>query len=1729
MKVWVKRVLCICLSICALFNGTLTAFASDSTVATGSSKSRIQTYLNMAAGKATTDESLANMNFTKDQLFFLGVYSSNFFVPFGTELGAASASSESTDESMTALKSGLQKGLKFSDSYAQTFAENIVGLARGNVQKLKMGFSKEYNGTIENVKELNYYEFLSYMLHGYSSSATSMPSMLGKDTVNKIKSAGYSYVYYGYEKGGSFTPVFDSCLIKGNYTASQVAFLKCLESVDPKNGFGFSAFDLTSTDTNGSDMKELTGSDALKSSILGMDVMVDCFGDIITSSLQHQTIIIPGCMNPYTWVSVNSDGSDRLKPGEAYQTINVASMAACDSKDNNTKLYKKVSLGEYAPKSGGSSASGTSLGTEVLFEKNHPISKACASLKGQSTDNAKEGLNKLSEAVSYLVSYSDAVANGSNLTVKFDGEKWVVTGSYIDLSGLNGDKLKLSFGSDQGKSDTRERHIAYLTASHYYTIARDQVRYEGTTREDLVSHFNTIRDKANDIVTKNPGVKIDQSKEEDTNVKVREIVPNFTKLSSQISGMFGGPSTSKYGKYQRALSAFKGEPNTSSGVDLDRKMPGKSSNFLKNYKNAIKEYTGKENGKHGSLGAKLGNAARVPLNIDALSTTAVIPILDTTYMIDNLGTYHFDNGGQDVEYNSMVVTNYINDDGTTKNDSKYNWVYGSNTFAAGYTNILDAKIVINMELSDATAVSLYTSYLVSSLYEEGGKAETIGSLGYRMNSSQFPAIPSEPLNISAEAKSDMMLTNIRDWLYYLLHPTEGLNYFRVWLTNKFNAFLVGIHNDMNGTFGVGITTGTSAYRNNYGYVTTPDLSEIEWTDSLISMYNTAIPFLIVIMLILMLFAYVTGILSLQKSFFGFILFAVFLFTPVNLINGVVSVSNEVSSHIYGEKFTYWALIQQETYSNAIEEASNGDSYSNYLRTLYDTNSKTYSNQGSESIVLKWQAPKKMASLMLSQKDSEKVNSLKSGSEKLLKGFLDTQYTGESYTGDSESLYMYRSYLDISNFSQYMYRGLSGDTGEVTRASTKEITNDILSNWNEGLQTNIRTLRNSYAQDRKYGYTPVNGDGTNDSGSTLRIVAPLSSRVVNDALGVRGTIKDLDIDKYVGINQDFFNFSVPVFNKKESALPLKSTLVENATEATDKDWLRQQLDKYTNEDLIGLAVYGIFSENPFYYFSWDLYDNGMIPSASSNSGFKDLLLGEDSAGFFYNTEGNGELRDFMDMKSLFTYIIPYMRQCNDVVREWDDTYGIFTYDGVPTEEGHWNDSDIKDNKELRQKYWHNLNVARLYGMYCPWVDIMYECSYAKSEKIKVQGQTYIIEDPINPYCYPEERPMVFSRSEMLDYGLSNADLTKVEKKIMQCNEGMQERLFELLNYHNFNDVTLNTAAAMNCAFEFNQTFSEMGLFNNNNNIYPQTFELGDFSYDAFLRFILANTTGESMVDKSADFYSVVVKKSSTITAIMLIILDVISIYVLPAFKIFFIIAVFLLSILIILSTAFRVDAEQRFITKVIAGLIKPMLSFLLVSVIFSFLISLFMGSGNKGVTQTRDISISMGDPVTVMIAVAALSIGVLILYGKIIMYVCRLLLKEGKLVANFIGGVIGEVGHSISKGFSKITGGGKSHAGTGSSGSSGGSSFGGEEPTQSASTRATSRANSNMGSVKEKEEKDVRQTDTKRRPIKEVKNDKTSTSKSSEDRVSDINSATRSGMEKIQRSNKNKAKDAGKKR
>lgn len=1710
-------------------------------VGDGNSNDRISTYINLAANKSNMDDDLSGMSLTEDQLRFLGVYVSNFFVPFSTEFGAASSNDE-TDPTREAVINALQVGLNFSDTYAETFAETIVGLARSSVKELTLGVSEEYGENIQKVDDglipatyLNYF----YSMVGGPERVASDGS---KSTAIKEALVGYNedygdmkYGYWGWMDGTEFVPVSDFTLIPSTdgRTASMVAFGKCFESVPNLRGYGFSMFDLNSSEIEGGQeiSGDLTKKESYEITMNGQRMMVDCFGDIIVYGLQHQVIAVPGCVNPYMWRAVASDGTDiaELHAGEAYQMTNIPSMAAADvglSGDGNLYSAIQVSpLNTNTDSDGNTSNSGVSdshIETFTLWTDNDDLGHRLNAYDFAGGSALRE---KNLASLKYILGYADDTPGSDYWTVEEEGGNITVSATVSAWLSLGMSKLDEDYQyQDQDKHDALEDAFDDLAEPWNSSSLTGGVDVPGASRDEVIDRIQQCIDAVEEQVANSPGEDVSQDTNPDTgntNVRLKEMTPDMSTMFTEDGESLGN-----------RVRIYRGTTDTN--FDTVSNLTG-VGNWLEAMDKSA-EYSD-EKYPNNLVSNLFTDAYDSQMDAGANYFTVTYPspsniaqkdvyVFDGMVMIDNLAEYHFKQSDQDIDYHTFNILNYANEDGTTANTSSstYSWDYGSeNTFAAGYTNIEDGIILGPDSVSESALVSLYCTYLFSSLYNSSptDKANTIGKLGFRMNADQVPEIPSEPLELSDSAKSDLMLTSIRDWLYYLLHPVEGVNYVRELLTNKINGFLLGWHNDMLGTNGVGQTTGTTLYRSNTGYVTTPDLSEIEWTNSLINFYNQCIPFLLIVMIVTMVFAYITGILSLQKSIFGVAIFAIFLLLPVNLINGVVSISNRVSQGIYGEKFTYWALIQQETYASAIEDAANQDSYSNYLQTLYQTNNAIYSNQGSESIVLKWQAPKKMTSLMVSNDDS--YNSLSNQGQELLNAFLGNQMTGESFVDDPESVYMYRSYLDISNYSRIIYRGISEGT-----QPRQGLSNSVTGNVKESLRDALNTIDLDYSTDRNNGYTNLD-DGNSDVDMALRVTTPLSSAIVNDALGKAGTVDNLGIDGFVGINQNLFNFSLASFNTgNDISQDLLENLDNSGSSSAEVDALEDELARYSNQDLVGLAAYGLFSENVFYYFSWDLYDAGLEPSASVNSGYRNLLLGENNAGYFYNTKSNGELKDFMDMKSLFTYIIPYLKQCNDLVNEWDDVYGIFIYDGVPTEEGHWDDPDIQGNAEMEQRYWHNLNVARLYGLYTPWVDVMYDCSYADGEYINAMGERFYVSDPLDPATYPEERPMIFSESEMHEYGLGEGDLTKVERLILDCNRGMEERMYELLNYYNFSDVTLNTAAAMNCAFEFNNTFSENGIFSENHNIYPQSFELADFSYDAFLRFILSNTTGEEM-NTTEDFYANIVENSSMTTVLVMLILDVLSMYVLPAFKIFFLIAIFLSALLIIVTTAFRVDPEQKFIKRLATGVFLPMIKFMVISIGFAYVISLFMGTGNNAVTQTEEISIQMGDPVVVMLAMCAINIIVLILYFSVIKKVVQDIKRNGKMSVNFMGGVFGGAAAMAvgAVGGSAFAGGSRGHRGySGSDGTDG------QDGTGVESERAQRRGSHNVDDASDVEEyvESTRKNDTKRDTVRMDQN--TPKSKEQEkEKKEDLNEKTKQGMDRLNRNSEqsNEGSDSSRRR
>jgi hypothetical protein len=353
-----------------------------------------------------------------------------------------------------------------------------------------------------------------------------------------------------------------------------------------------------------------------------------------------------------------------------------------------------------------------------------------------------------------------------------------------------------------------------------------------------------------------------------------------------------------------------------------------------------------------------------------------------------------------------------------------------------------------------------------------------------------------------------------------------------------------------------------------------------------------------------------------------------------------------------------------------------------------------------------------------------------------------------------------------------------------------------------------------------------------------------------------------------------------------------------------------------------------------------------------------------------------------------------------------------------------------NDEEKYKFWHDYNVNTIFNEYSAWLDAMLDCNYAKEENIRINGEKFTVYDPLDPTSYFEwddeeecitaGRYMVFSRSEMAYYGLSWEDLTQVEQKIITIQDNVYEESLDLMNYYTLSDETLIQAYAMIQLFEFNKEFSQTGLFTEDYVLYPQSYELKAFTYDAYLRLILAGSTGEDLMTTADDttttdetstatntsIYQRILENTSIFFGIVLLIDDFIAVYILPAFKLAFLIIIFLLSIAMIIASAVKLETPIQAFWK---SLLAPMLSFAMISIGMAWLISKFMSEGAQGVVQTSEL-IQLGDPTMTIAVMVVINVVAMVLYWKILKKCWKDFVTYTKAVFSSIGGALaGAVG------------------------------------------------------------------------------------------------------------------------
>ena len=1723
-------------------------------VASADSNDRRKALINFARNKSLSDMAEDGLDtLTNEDLVMIGVFLSNFYVPWSTSIQEGAEGRDEAEERMV----DALVACNFDKDVAKALVKMTFELSEETHQPLRCKFNEKSQCLTDAVfgLETDYTDNAFSVPMDYEASwgdllylsSVTVRNKLDLETVTGTASGLYPTAsdreLYWADSDGTKHTVFkitprdnNSELTNGiQFSASTLQYAILSAKLNYNSGLAGNSLFMCAKD----EVKDYSEDDLIKLFLFNAPLSVDCFGNIIADCGTEAFVILPAATNPYVWrlsetgKSILGETSD--KAGEIINCINLPNIGYA------TSGYMSVQTLEDSVGTDTRAVTSQTSG-DNLEAKYHLYVGSTGDFQGKGSDeDFKPGKHlysthsgaSLFKTNKFTVTRGDSNTQLDTHLVFDDGSEVSMSDLIFDIIGDNAGVGGLVSGSattDYGEEDWERVKSAW---SKRESVAGEPIC---PSLAGLLDMGGTAHDENIDYVDFmgwstlyfSPGTQKTMTNYLETSGALK----GYTKDTSDFLGVDVpfymdmimintlGDLDAVADMYSTSVAEVSSEPEEESEESADAEVS--SDTMRTNYdlaQSIISRHSCSGDFKTLWVGATSDikgstppviNAQKfkqwvdyslhggsLPYTINSASDAAellpkagrikgdIITLHDDGLDFDTFSSslLAWREGRSDSSSSSsrsdttvasgiLTVASLFNSDGTTLSEYSVASSY-LNSFSSVSTDRDNAVCELPSGMEKAYAVSIYLSYVYAYF---GGEENP---LSWEYNAGNFPEMTGMPDWGDIEVDvTDERLNELQSMAYWIMHPSEGIEYIKVWFKNKIGGILSGWHEDMAGASHTTATTGTTRYIGFMGYVTTPQLTDLSWTDWLLNQYDSLIIYFVILMMVILLLYVLVGTLSLQKAIAGVFIFAVCAFLPPKAINVAVDTSNRVCDSIYGSKFTYWALIQHEQYVNRITEAVKSGSNDQYLSTIFSSQVDNATDDYA-IVTVKWMCPKKdnyMANIerqLISDTGS-------SHAFKLISGLVNDVASGEDYLDSADSLYLYRSYSDISAYANHGYRRTKLKADDIASSyissTYADFTGNDYVNWDMYLEQydamdiplpSEEILSGGYYNAYKgmaLGFEPDLRGGVEgiNAKEQLRYYAMLKSTPLDKAVE-KGLSEDVELNDMT-LSPLTIDATLAGISQKDMDFGLHDIATISDDEMAMSAMTSSQIPDF---------VYANYTESPYYYFSYNLYDQlskAALWTDNPVTDYKGLFLAGNDRSYFYNmidtsgrtdavstmTGGYGQMRDYMDMRSLFCVVIPRLKQANDVVLQWDDTYGLNLYDDVPIKYLPDGSFDIPSevieagvDSELAYKYWHNANVVQLFNMYTPWVDTMYDCDYAKKETISVNGEEFTVEDPLNPYSYFEYdggritagRPMIFSRSEMDYFGLKEKDLTTVERKILEVQDNSYESLLQLMDYYNFSEEVLNTGAAMLETFEFNKVFSQTSVVGEDYVLYPQSYELKNFSYDAYLRLMLANTTGESITEgidstslnKTGSFYQNVVNNSSILTGIMLVVVDLFAVYAVPTLKIFFVVMIFILSILVILAAS--ISLEIRIQEVLMKSLVLPLLKYLGISIGMAFLVSLFMSDGNTAVTNRQSITISLGDPVMLLIAMLVINAGVLVLYARL----CKGVWEDAKKYFQAVGSsIVGTFGGALAKLSGAVTFGKEKFATATSGGTAGGS-------------------------------------------------------------------------------------------
>lgn len=1607
-----------------------TETASSSSGGKEDSLDRIKNYLKLAAAKQSGDGAKAS-SMTPLEVKTAGFFMSNFYTPYVTKVG--SDSSLSKDDIVTALKDGAG----ISESFAKDLGGKISS-AMKQAEGLRLVVSQDGGKTWRAVGDATYFDVLTGMTGMMMSQD---PRVIAGSSFYANSGDKYGYTWYkrlGLDLSKDKTGVdgldaenmdanttrskfkeyaekkqffmglstADGNAIErrqvimdwnplvqygGEGTPTQALFYRNLQKINPKNTVGASVLAMVRDWSDGNDAyKGIATSEKpitdfkekgkhndfeflYKSSMFSWRMLEDAFGNVLMQTGGHENeatyVVMPASQNPFMFA----------KKGEG------VSSPSSDSSDDKKDEDKKKS----SSSGGGSSSGGSSVSGADSYNPNGPnIAERSRTKKGEegSAENEKEKKDKDKD--------KDKDSNSSSDDAK-DKNGGVSAGEYDQwLNNILNDEVN---GAGKNLPVNNLNTLALINEGGFINWAGDNFSY-GSGLDDL--HKNLT------VITGTTRKDWDEENGRDWGTT------SWDMLLSQFSAKALGKTNE--GKASAGLKKL----NITSGGDYLSygKSPGGDVDLGRDEFSDLQD----------SWGAKAGsNDASPYMGDNAWAKTGVIHEITA---FDNFDLNKAAEGYGDP--GSVIKTSYIFKEGGTevamkdKDTGKLSGGFWQGVGTAG-------KIANSFKTSAGStnyAANMFVTYLIVTA------KPTDNEVKFVINFSNTPDLDTNAGEDGDGSANDAILKNMA---YYMLNPTLGREYKQRWSKTFLNSILLQSHQDMVGSNNSNVNAGRTRYLEFSGFATVPNLDEVSFTAYLYNNFATWGVFLIGFALIVLVVFVAIGQVTFMNAFISLLLFGVMLYVPPKILNTAINTTNTISNSFYKDKFMFWALYSHQNYVDSVSklkeagDAGDTGTYNQILNIIQggdgeNENTKRgglyeWQTQLGASVKLRWMSPKKdgYVEQVLRDTESKTDKKMSDGMGALTESLIGKSVSKEEFLEDVDAAYLFRGYTDIADYSRFYYGNIMGDNysgnGDV---------NHTIGSWESALSKIFPVTEGDNRRDRvsimdylqgseqgslyerkKLGFINDRGKGIEagaDNFSKLkRIYAPISSDTISK-------MSNFDVNKVrvgdeVGLDKNYFMATIRDFNNHSKAF-------NEILSDLNKDHGGQSLE---SGDAVSLSVFGIFTESPFYYFSWNLYDNGLKTEDGSSGEFKKMML-ENNDAFFYNYEmeagksGYGSMKDFLDLGSMFRVTIPYLKEANKPLLAWSNKFGTSPYKGYPAKAEALKSIEDKSSEEF-YKTWFNVSLDNLFRTYSPWVDMLEDLAIAEKEEIEYGGQREVVEEPLNPASY-HIRPMVFSRSEMDYYGLKEADLTRVEKAIIKTLDDTRRDWLQLMNYTQLDDSVLNTAASMIATFNFNKNFSQTSWWQKNYVMEPQGFDLRQFSYDGYLRLILQNASGESIFynkDLKSDIYEIIAERGGTGTALILWVQSFVAVYVIPTLRLLMLV---LMPIGILLSViASFIRRDNGYAKMLVKDVLMPFFTFLGITLLMAFVVSKMMGdAGNSLVVNTGTGSLNFKDPSTTLMMLLVFCLAVAYGYYLTVRKVITSVFKNAKMISIPVKGAIEKV-------------------------------------------------------------------------------------------------------------------------